>query len=510
MLQSWLYIHLGEICVNVDAHGMHADDKNTDDEEEQNLFMVKFEHHLLENVALQGIRNVRKVFMRQEESTIPNPTDALLGYERRKEWLLDSEGINLAEVLQADNVDATRTLSNHVVEMFEVLGIEAARLSVLKELRAVLEFDGSKVNYRCAPRAVAPLGRRAGGRAPHCRCEASHRVSGVGRALNHESMGRRLAEHQIMLPGIAPKSGCGDMGSRPGHLEVDCVRGEGHCSADGRWVCRHMASLVDIMTARGQIMAITRHGINRRDSSPIAQASFEETVEILFRAATYGEFDHLRGVSENILLGQVCPLGTGSFALVLDNEKLLDAIETMGADVLGLNMGTGAYNPLSGAGASPAAMTPMHFKASPSDFLSPQMSPLGGSDVMFSPTVDGGMSPTSPSYRHAPPTLHLSWRGAQASLHRSGGPPCLGSLSAFGCASTCILTRCCSCVSQCDVDAAANRYVSCDGLSRHSDASSVCAARRPLASTARAALRAPPPSHCRCCHATTAIPRGTC
>lgn len=111
--------------------------------------MVKFEHHLLGNVSLQGIRNVRKVFMRQEETTVVKE-NVLDGYERKKEWLLDSEGINLAEVLQSDNVDAQRTISNHVVEMFEVLGIEAARLSVLKELRAVLEFDGSKVNYRFA------------------------------------------------------------------------------------------------------------------------------------------------------------------------------------------------------------------------------------------------------------------------------------------------------------------------------------------------------------------------
>lgn len=123
-------------------------DEKTEDEQEQNLFMVKFEHHLLDNVSLQGIRNVRKVFMRQEETTVVKE-NVLDGYERKKEWLLDSEGINLAEVLQADNVDAQRTISNHVVEMFEVLGIEAARLSVLKELRAVLEFDGSKVNYRC-------------------------------------------------------------------------------------------------------------------------------------------------------------------------------------------------------------------------------------------------------------------------------------------------------------------------------------------------------------------------
>ena len=183
-----------------------------------------------------------------------------------------------------------------------------------------------------------------------------------------------------------------------------------------------MASLVDIMTARGQIMAITRHGINRRDSSPIAQSSFEETVDILFRAATYGEHDALRGVSENILLGQVCPLGTGSFALVLDNEKLLDAIETMGADMFGGNMATGAYNPLSGAGASPAAMTPMHFKASPSDFLSPQMSPLGGTDVMFSPTLDAGMSPTSPSYRHAPaPVAAAAHRSCTRCLQNTAG-----------------------------------------------------------------------------------------
>ena len=45
-------------------------DEKTEEEQEQNLFMVKFEHHLLDNVSLQGIRNVRKVFMRQEETTV--------------------------------------------------------------------------------------------------------------------------------------------------------------------------------------------------------------------------------------------------------------------------------------------------------------------------------------------------------------------------------------------------------------------------------------------------------
>lgn len=114
-----------------------------------------------------------------------------------------------------------------------------------------------------------------------------------------------------------------------------------------------MAALVDIMTAAGSIMAITRHGINRRESSPIAQSSFEETVDILFRAATYSEYDHMAGVSENILLGQLCPLGTGCFDLMLDDEKLKDAIDTMGQDVMG-HGGASLMTP----GRSPAMMTP--------------------------------------------------------------------------------------------------------------------------------------------------------
>ena len=45
-------------------------------------------------------------------------------------------------------IDYTRTTSNHIIETIDVLGIEAARNALLKELRGVIEFDGSYVNYR--------------------------------------------------------------------------------------------------------------------------------------------------------------------------------------------------------------------------------------------------------------------------------------------------------------------------------------------------------------------------
>ncbi|KAK5000847.1 DNA-directed RNA polymerase II core subunit rpo21, partial [Elasticomyces elasticus] len=79
-------------------------------------------------------------------------------------------------------------------------------------------------------------------------------------------------------------------------------------SFDGSYVNhRHLALLVDVMTARGSLMAVTRHGINRADTGALMRCSFEETVEILFDAASSGELDDCRGVSENIILGQLAP-----------------------------------------------------------------------------------------------------------------------------------------------------------------------------------------------------------
>ena len=50
-------------------------------------------------------------------------------------------------------------------------------------------------------------------------------------------------------------------------------------SFDGSYVnYRHLALLCDIMTCRGHLMAITRHGINRQEVGALMRCSFEETV----------------------------------------------------------------------------------------------------------------------------------------------------------------------------------------------------------------------------------------
>ena len=82
---------------------------------------------------------------------------------------------------------------------------------------------------------------------------------------------------------------------------------------------RHMSVLVDVMSNRGKLTSITRHGINRVDTSgPLRKCSFEETTEILLEGAMFSEVDKLSGITENVIVGQLGPFGSGSFSVSVD------------------------------------------------------------------------------------------------------------------------------------------------------------------------------------------------
>ncbi|KAJ3217845.1 DNA-directed RNA polymerase II subunit rpb1, partial [Chytriomyces hyalinus] len=85
---------------------------------------------------------------------------------------------------------------------------------------------------------------------------------------------------------------------------------------------RHLVLLVEVMTHRGGIMSITRHGINRTDAGPLMKCTFEQTVDILLDAAVHGEKDGIRGVAESVLVGAVAKMGTGAVDILLDDSRL--------------------------------------------------------------------------------------------------------------------------------------------------------------------------------------------
>jgi DNA-directed RNA polymerase subunit A" len=146
--------------------------------------------------------------------------------KEKDEYVIFTEGSNLEGVLDIPGVDATRTTTNSVFEIYKVYGVEAARAALMLE---------------------------------------------ASRTLSEQGLG------------------------------VDI---------------RHLMLVADVMTNEGDIRAIGRHGISGKKTSVLARAAFEITAAHLLRAAIIGEVDELKGVAENIIVGQPITLGTGAVNLI--------------------------------------------------------------------------------------------------------------------------------------------------------------------------------------------------
>lgn len=186
-------------------------------EGEEAVHMAKLQKTFdkVRNALIKGQDGIKRVLIKKEG----------------KELVLYTEGTNLKGVLRTQGVDTTRTTSNHIHEIAETLGVEAARQIIIDEAKSVLDEQG---------------------------------------------------------------------------LDVDI---------------RHIMLVADVMTATGEIRQIGRHGISGQQSSVLARAAFEVTVRHLIQASIIGEEDQLRGITENVILGQSIPLGTGSLDLFMAPSK---------------------------------------------------------------------------------------------------------------------------------------------------------------------------------------------
>jgi DNA-directed RNA polymerase II subunit RPB1 len=204
------------------------------DQTDETYALRHFQDAMLNNTILRGVRGISNVTLRK----MPSAVGLVQGeYEQQEHWVVDTSGTNLQEVLALPYVDADNTTSNDVQEVLSVLGIEAARQTLVNEIWEVLDHGGTYVN-------------------------------------NH-------------------------------HLDLLCDR----------------------MAIKPEMVSVFRHGINNDDIGPIARASFEETPEMFMRAARHAQLDPVTGVSANVMLGQLVPMGTGSFQLLLHPKRVRDAPE---------------------------------------------------------------------------------------------------------------------------------------------------------------------------------------
>jgi DNA-directed RNA polymerase II subunit RPB1 len=138
-------IRMNDIIKSATGRGGQKKPKvNPLDQSDQIYILKNFQDQLLQNVVLRGIKGINKVILRK---IIDNMVEHNGLYKKQEIWVLDTIGTNLLDVLGLDFIDNTRTLSNDIVEIYNVLGIEAARQTIYNELVEVVEFDGTYINY---------------------------------------------------------------------------------------------------------------------------------------------------------------------------------------------------------------------------------------------------------------------------------------------------------------------------------------------------------------------------
>ena len=90
-------------------------------------------------------------------------------------------------------------------------------------------------------------------------------------------------------------------------------------------VFQHFSILVDMMTSRGIIVSVDRHGFNKQEMDVFARASFEKSVDQLISAAVFCETDTLDCVSSRIMSGLIVKSGTGLCDIILDTEMIMSS-----------------------------------------------------------------------------------------------------------------------------------------------------------------------------------------
>jgi DNA-directed RNA polymerase subunit beta' len=77
-------------------------------------------------------------------------------------------------------------------------------------------------------------------------------------------------------------------------------------------------ALEEAICYRALLLGITKTSLNTQ--SFISEASFQETARVLAKAALRGRIDWLKGLKENIVLGEMIPVGTG-FKRIMDRSR---------------------------------------------------------------------------------------------------------------------------------------------------------------------------------------------
>jgi len=112
------------------------------------------------NKKIKGVPGISKTSIRIEKADLrtdagaiisqydSNYTDASLATLFSEEYVIDTVGSNMLEVLNMPYVDTIRTVSNNIYEIFDIYGIEGARQVIINEIMEVMDYAGASIGRR--------------------------------------------------------------------------------------------------------------------------------------------------------------------------------------------------------------------------------------------------------------------------------------------------------------------------------------------------------------------------
>ena len=114
------------------------------DQSDEIYLLKNLQDSMLNGVVMRGVNKVSKVSPRKIQNMVTLEDGKFV---KKDAWVLDTTGSNLLQVLGLDFIDYVRTYSNDIREVFDVLGIEAARQMLFNEISEVMEFSDAYINY---------------------------------------------------------------------------------------------------------------------------------------------------------------------------------------------------------------------------------------------------------------------------------------------------------------------------------------------------------------------------
>ena len=100
-----------------------------------------------DELSIRDLQKIKKKILDLVVTGVNNIINAVIVREE-KDWVVKTFGSNLSQIIKMNEIDFKRCYTNNIYEIQDVLGIEAARNTLMKEIKNTLQQQGLNVDER--------------------------------------------------------------------------------------------------------------------------------------------------------------------------------------------------------------------------------------------------------------------------------------------------------------------------------------------------------------------------